>query len=55
VFETAQYFVSQYDFNVVNDQDDEGSPGAVPSLRLAMYFFIVCCNKHLLIFPIVLI
>jgi hypothetical protein len=25
VFETAQYFVSQYDFSVVNDQD---SPGA---------------------------
>jgi hypothetical protein len=28
VYETAQNFVSQYDFSVVNDQDDEGSPGA---------------------------
>jgi hypothetical protein len=26
VYDTAQYFVSQYDFSVVNDQDDNGSP-----------------------------
>jgi hypothetical protein len=25
VYETAQYFVSQYDFSVVNDHSDEGS------------------------------
>jgi Skp family chaperone for outer membrane proteins len=25
VYETAQYFVSQYDFSVVNDQGDEGT------------------------------
>jgi hypothetical protein len=30
MYDTAQYFVSQYDFSVVNDQDDEGSPGAQP-------------------------
>jgi hypothetical protein len=28
VYETGQYFVSQYDFSIVNDQGDEGSPGA---------------------------
>jgi hypothetical protein len=28
MYETAQHFVSQYDFSIVNDQDDEGSPGA---------------------------
>jgi hypothetical protein len=28
VFETAQYFVLQYNFFVVNDQDDQGSLGA---------------------------
>jgi hypothetical protein len=27
VYETAQYFVSQYDFSVVKDQGDEGSSG----------------------------
>jgi hypothetical protein len=26
VYDTTQYFMSQYDFSVVNDQDDEGSP-----------------------------
>jgi hypothetical protein len=26
IFDTAQFFVSQYDFSVVNDQDDQGSP-----------------------------
>jgi hypothetical protein len=26
VYDTAQHFVSQYDFSVVNDQDDNGSP-----------------------------
>jgi hypothetical protein len=30
MYETAQHFVSQYDFSIVNDQDDEGSPGAQP-------------------------
>jgi hypothetical protein len=30
MYETAQHFVSQYDFSKVNDQDDEGSPGAQP-------------------------
>jgi 6-pyruvoyl-tetrahydropterin synthase len=25
---TVEHFVSQYDFSVVNDQDDNGSPGA---------------------------
>jgi hypothetical protein len=28
VYDTAQHFVSQYDFSVVNDQDDNGSHGA---------------------------
>jgi hypothetical protein len=28
VYDTIQYFVSQYDFSVVNDQGDGGSPGA---------------------------
>jgi hypothetical protein len=28
VYDTAQYFVSQYDFSGFNDQGDEGSPGA---------------------------
>jgi hypothetical protein len=27
IFEIAQYFVSQYNFSVVNDQDGQGSPG----------------------------
>jgi hypothetical protein len=27
MYDTAQYFVSQYDFSVFNDQGDEGSPG----------------------------
>jgi hypothetical protein len=27
VYDTAQHFMSQYDFSVVNDQDDNGSPG----------------------------
>jgi hypothetical protein len=27
VCDTAHHFVSQYDFSVVNDQDDNGSPG----------------------------
>jgi hypothetical protein len=26
VYDTAQYFMSQYDFSVVHDQDDNGSP-----------------------------
>jgi hypothetical protein len=30
MYETAQHFVSQYDFSIVNDKDDEGSPGAQP-------------------------
>jgi hypothetical protein len=28
VYDTTQHFVSQYDFFAVNDQDDNGSPGA---------------------------
>jgi hypothetical protein len=28
MYDTAQHFVSQYNFSVVNDQDDKGSPGA---------------------------
>jgi hypothetical protein len=28
IYDTAQHFMSQYDFSVVNDQDDNGSPGA---------------------------
>jgi hypothetical protein len=28
VYNTAQYFVSQYDFSVTNESDDNGSPGA---------------------------
>jgi hypothetical protein len=28
VYDTAQHFMSQYDFCVVNDQGDKGSPGA---------------------------
>jgi hypothetical protein len=27
VYDTAQHFVSQYDFSTVNDQDDNGSRG----------------------------
>jgi hypothetical protein len=30
MYDTAPYFVSQYDFSMVNDQDDEGSPGVQP-------------------------
>jgi hypothetical protein len=30
VYDTTQHFVSQYDFSIANDQDDEGSPGAQP-------------------------
>jgi hypothetical protein len=29
-YDFAQYFMSQYDFSMANDQDDEGSPGAQP-------------------------
>jgi hypothetical protein len=28
VYDTSQHFVSQYDFSAINDQDDNGSPGA---------------------------
>jgi hypothetical protein len=28
MYETTQYFVSQYKFSVVNDKSDEGSPGS---------------------------
>jgi hypothetical protein len=28
VYNIAQHFVSQYDFYAINDQDDNGSPGA---------------------------
>jgi hypothetical protein len=28
VYDTAQYFVSQYDFSVTNELDDNGSPDA---------------------------
>jgi hypothetical protein len=28
LYETAQYFVTQYDFSVINDSNDEGSLGA---------------------------
>jgi hypothetical protein len=28
MYDIAQHFVSQYDFSIVNDQDDKGSPGA---------------------------
>jgi hypothetical protein len=27
VYDTAQHFVSQYDFSVLNESDDNGSPG----------------------------
>jgi hypothetical protein len=30
MYRTTQHFVSQYDFSIVNDQDDKGSPGAQP-------------------------
>jgi hypothetical protein len=28
VYDTTQHFVSQYDFSVLNESDDNGSPGA---------------------------
>jgi hypothetical protein len=28
VYDTAQYFVFQYDFSITNESDDSGSPGA---------------------------
>jgi hypothetical protein len=30
LYDTAQHFVSQYDFSVVNDPGDNGSPGTQP-------------------------
>jgi hypothetical protein len=27
VYDTAQHFVSQYDFSLLNESDDNGSPG----------------------------
>jgi hypothetical protein len=28
IYDTTQHFMSQYDFSVINDSDDNGSPGA---------------------------
>jgi hypothetical protein len=53
VFEIAQYFVSQYNFSMVNDQDDQDSP--LTQSLVPMSLFAVCCNKHLLIYEIILI
>jgi hypothetical protein len=30
VYDPAQFFVSQYDFSMANDQEDEGSPSVQP-------------------------
>jgi hypothetical protein len=52
VYDTIQYFMSQYDFSAPNDQDDEGSPGVQP--WAIMYKISTCYNKLLLTYKFVL-
>jgi hypothetical protein len=39
MYDTAQHFVSQYDFSIVNDWDNRGSPG----VKLCLHSTIKCC------------
>jgi hypothetical protein len=49
VYGTTQHFVSQYDFSILNESDDNGSPGAYALLQS----FSANYNKLVLIYKLV--